>query len=74
MVDTKSNMQLSDLNYKPHGGKSLRYIIDRVIGAHFYPPPGLEHCKTPILDQFNGPYHINNKSENNKEIKSAIME
>ena len=31
MVDTRSNMQLSDLNYKPHGGKSLRNLIDRSI-------------------------------------------
>ena len=23
MVDTRSNMQLADLNFKPHGGKSL---------------------------------------------------
>ena len=40
MVDTRSNMQLADLNYKIHGGKILTNIIDRKNGAHFYPPPG----------------------------------
>ena len=40
MVDTRSNMQLSDLKSKPHGGKSLRNIIDRAIGSRLYPPPG----------------------------------
>ena len=40
MVDTRSNMQLTDLNSKPHGGKGLQNPIDRVIGVRFYPPPG----------------------------------
>ena len=31
MVYTRSNMQLTDTNSKPHGGKSLRYMIDRAI-------------------------------------------
>ena len=43
MIDTRSNMQLDDLNSKPHGGKSLRDPIDRAIGVHFYPPPRSEH-------------------------------
>ena len=39
MVDTRSNMQLDDLNYKPHGGKGFQNLIDRAIGARLYPPP-----------------------------------
>ena len=35
MIDTRSNMQLYDLNSKPHGGKSLRDLIDPAIGVHF---------------------------------------
>ena len=31
MVDTRSNMQLADLNYKLHGRKILRYLIYRTI-------------------------------------------
>ena len=38
MVDKRSNMQLSYLNSKPHGRKILRNLIDRAIGARFYPP------------------------------------
>ena len=29
-------MQLAELNYKPHGGKSLRDLIDHAIGVCFY--------------------------------------
>ena len=43
MVDTRSNMQLYDLNFRPHGGSSLRDIIDRGIRDRFYPPPRSEH-------------------------------
>ena len=43
MVEKRSNMKLYDLNSKPHGGKSLRYIIDQAIVSHFYPPPGSEY-------------------------------
>ena len=49
MVDTRSNMQLYYLNFKPHGGKSLRCIIYRVIGVFLYPPPGYEHHKKIFL-------------------------
>ena len=38
MVDTRSNNQLADLNSKPHGGKSLRNLIDCAIGIRIYPP------------------------------------
>ena len=37
-VDTRSNMQLDDLNSNPRGGKSLRDIIDRAILDRLYPP------------------------------------
>ena len=39
IVDTISNMQLLDLNSKPHGEKSLRNFIDRYLGACLYTPP-----------------------------------
>ena len=39
MADTRSNMHLTDLNSKPHGGKSIRNIIDHAIRSHYYPPP-----------------------------------
>ena len=43
MVDKISNMQLVDLNSKPHGRKSLRNLIDRAIGTIVYLPPGSLH-------------------------------
>ena len=45
MVDTRSNMQLTDLNSKPHGGKSLTSLIDCAIAARFYHPICSEHYK-----------------------------
>ena len=39
MVDTRSNIQLTDLNAKPHGDPILRDFIDCAIYARFYPPP-----------------------------------
>ena len=44
-VDTRSNIQLANLNSKPHSGKSIINIMYRVIGASFYPPLGSEHYK-----------------------------
>ena len=41
MVDTISNMQLADLNSKPHGGKNPRNLINRAIGSRFYYLSGL---------------------------------
>ena len=38
MVGTRSNMQLTDLKSKPHGGPSLWVILERGISSHFYPP------------------------------------
>ena len=43
MMYTQSNMQLADLNYKPHEGKSLRNLIDCSIGDLFYTPPVSVH-------------------------------
>ena len=40
IVDTRSNMQISDHKSKPHGGKSLRDLIDQVIGVCLYPTQG----------------------------------
>ena len=57
MVDTRSNMQLADLNSKHHGRKSLRNIIDRAIGVCFYPPPGSLHYHQLSLGQFHDPTH-----------------
>ena len=66
MVDTRSNMQLSDLNYKPHGGKILRDIVYLAIGSCFYPPPGSEKYELLKLDKFHGTSHIsyNHKKKN----------
>ena len=43
MVETRSNLQLSDLNSKPHGVKILQNLIYRAIGVQFYPPTGSLH-------------------------------
>ena len=69
MVDTISNMQLSDLNYNPHGGKRLQNLIDRVIGTRFYPPPGSLHCQLLRLGKFLGPTNINCEQKKKSEIK-----
>ena len=52
-------MQLADLNYKPHDGKSLRNIIDRDIDVRFYSPPGSPHYQKLCLGQLHEPTHIN---------------
>ena len=71
MVDTRSNMQLVDLNYKPHGGKSLQNIIDCSIEYQFYPPPGSLQYKQLCLGQFHEPTHINCEQKNKSEIKKT---
>ena len=43
MVDTRSNIQLADLNSKPHEKKMIRNIIHNAIGSRFYPPPVSVH-------------------------------
>ena len=58
-VDTISNMQLSDLNSKPHCRKSLRDIIGIEFGFCFYPPTGSEHYTLLLLNWFYGSTHIN---------------
>ena len=62
MVYTRSNIQLADINSKPHGGQSIGYIIDRAIGVHFYPPPGPEHYKLLRLDRFHISTHHQTQS------------
>ena len=52
MVDTRSNMQLADINSMPHGEKNLIDIIDRSIVVLLYPPPGSEHYKLLCLNRF----------------------
>ena len=68
MVDTRSNMQLSDLNFKPHGRKGLTNIIDSAIVARFFTPPVSEHYKLLRLDRFHGPFHINCEKNEKSEI------
>ena len=51
MVDTISNTQLSDLNYKTNGGPSLREMFYRVICARFYPLPVSNHQETFLAAQ-----------------------
>ena len=69
MVDTRSNMQLADLNSKPHGRKSIQNIIDRAIGAQLYPPSGSLHYNQLRLSQFHDPAHINCEQKKKSEIK-----
>ena len=71
MVDTISNMQISDLNSNPNDRKSLIYIIERAIGVRFYPPPGSEHYKLLCLYRFHRYTHINDKHSNNDDKKIA---
>ena len=73
MVDTRPNMQIADLNYKPRGRKSLRNLIDRAIVARLYPPPGSVYYKILRLDQFPGPNHINCEQINKSEIKMTKL-
>ena len=40
MADTRSNMQISDINSKPHNWQSPRDLIYWVISVWFYPPTG----------------------------------
>ena len=57
MVDTRSNIQLADINSKTCGVKGLIDIIDRAIGFRFYPPPVSEHYKLLRLNRFYGSTH-----------------
>ena len=72
MVDTRSDMQFSDFDSKPHDGKSLRNIIDRAISAQLYPPPGSVQYKIICLGQFHGPTHINCEQKKTSEIEITI--
>ena len=57
MVDTRSNMQLYDLNSKPHGGQSIRNLNDCAIGVRFYPPPGSKYHTLLSFEKLYGPTH-----------------
>ena len=70
IVDTISNMQLSDLNSKPHGGKILQNIINLAIGTILYPHPGSLNYQLLCLVQFHGPTHINCEQNKKIDIKS----
>ena len=69
MVDTTSNMQLADLNSKPHYGKSLKNIIERAIVSLFYPPLVSVYYKLLCLDQFHGSTQTNCEKKKKSEIK-----
>ena len=73
-METRSNMQLADLNSKPHGRKILRDFIDRTIGSLLYTTPGSEHYKILRLYQLHGPYHINDNYTDNNDTKYARIE
>ena len=62
-------MQISDLNSKPHGGKSLRDIIYRAIGVCLYPPPVSYYYKLLCIYRFRGSTRTNGKHINNNEEK-----
>ena len=73
MVDTRSNMQLFDLNYKHHGRKSLQDIIDCAIGTRFYLPLGSLHYQLLPLGQFHEPTHINCEQNKKSSIKNTLI-
>ena len=78
MMDSISNMKLSELNSKPHGIQSLRDIIDCSIGACFYPLPdqtiknffSLEGSMYPLTVKF---IHVINQTENNEVYTVQIF-
>ena len=70
MVDTRSNIQLADLNSKPHEVKSLRDPIYRAIGVRFYNPPGSEHDKLLHLKHLQGSTHHQVQSHDKPEEKN----
>ena len=72
MVDTRSNMQLSDLKSKPHGGKSIINIMSHSIGYRLCPPSVLVHYKLLRLEQLHGPSHINFDKNKKSCIKMTI--
>ena len=73
MVDTRYNMKLSDLNSKPYGRKVFWDLLDRASGVQLYHPPGSEKYSPLWIDQFHGPYHINDNQSKNNEIEFEII-
>ena len=72
IVDTISNLQLDDLNSKPHGGPILRDLINRKIGARLYPPPGSIYHPLPCLENFYGPTHHETNSHDKSNTKNEV--
>ena len=72
IVDTGSNMKLTNINSKPHEGKIIKDIIDRTIGVRLYPLHGSEHQKLLHLDRLYGPtqiqVHSHNKPDKTNEV------
>ena len=64
-------MQISDLNSKPLGVKSLRDLINRTIVVRLYPPLGSEHYRILHLEMFHESTHINDNQRENYETKIA---
>ena len=64
-------MQLSDLNSKHHGGKSLQNIIDRAIRVLFYPPLVSLHYHKLRMGHFHEPTHINCEQKKKSDIKKT---
>ena len=75
MVDTRSNIQLADLNSKPHDSPTLCNLIDYAIGTHLYPPLGSGHNKILLLDKFHGPTHRqkNPHGKTNREKENVLI-
>ena len=69
MVDTRSNMQLSDFNSKPHGVQSLIGLIDCGIRDQLYPPPCSEHHTLLCIDKLHVPTHFQVNSHDNPDAK-----
>ena len=73
MEDTRSNMQLAGLNYKPHVRKCLQNIIDCATGVRFYPPPGSFHYQQLCMGQFHKTNHINFDQNKKIDIKNTKL-
>ena len=71
MVDTRSKIQLADLNSKPNYGKILRNLFDRATSVLFYPPPGSLHYQQLCLGHFHEKNHINFEQKKKSEIKKT---
>ena len=71
IVVTRSNMQLSDLTSKPHGGNFHRNVNYFAIGSRFYHPPVSVHYQLLSLIQFHVSTHINCGKKKKSDIKKT---